>query len=429
MKKIISAALVASVAAGLATAEISVGLNYRRGTNVFSDANLSKSTATFMKFGDVTGTDAFTFKASNDYAGITLNYNPISGGNTGPAGSSNNKEDVTAKNFWLLGNGVEYTAYVNPTSWLQLKSGVHKDGITYAEQVKKDTDDTNWSAAGKYAFLYKLGLTAAGSTGIFLDDMTSINGAGTPFAFADFKFNGVGPGNLLVRASFAYTDNWLVTGGFNSKTMYAAPGLVVGYKINDLVDVNVDVQMATNNDLAFGLYASPLGLLDGNLTGTLGFTMSTVFDGEKGHKGAVTTDKDGVTFFGIDLRLRYVAGDFHIANAFNFTGASEDKQVTQNASTASKRTGNSNIWDSVFLTYKLTDNWTITGNVQLQAALGVGTGDETILDLAVTPGVMYTVGKGATITAGLYTTFNDLTDKLNSNSIGVALPVIFRVKM
>lgn len=428
MKKIISAALVASVAAGLATAEISVGLNYRRGTNVFSDANLSKSTATFMKFGDVTGTDAFTFKASNDYAGITLNYNPTSA----PSGDKN-----PAKNFWAGGNGVEYTAYVNPTSWLQLKGGVHKDGITYAEQVKKDTDDTNWSAAGKYAFLYKLGLTAADSTGIFLDDMTSINGAGAPFAFADFKFNGVGPGNLLVRASLAGTYdgsgttpyNWLKKGGYNDKTVYAAPGLVVGYKINDLVDVNVDVQMASNNDLAFGLYASPLGLLDGNLTGTLGFTMSTVLDGEKDAVGARVNNKDGVTFFGIDLRFRYVAGDFHIANAFNFTGASEDKQVKQKQTTASARTGNSNIWDSVFLTYKLTDNWTITGNVQLQAALGVGTGDETILDLAVTPGVMYTVGKGATITAGLYTTFNDLTDKLNSNSIGVALPVIFRVKM
>ena len=175
----------------------------------------------------------------------------------------------------------------------------------------------------------------------------------------------------------------------------------------------------------------------------IGGTVSTVLDGEKdaqglrwnkdtkatvaAGKGAAT---DGITFYAIDVRARYVAGAFHIANAFNFTGATEDDAVKQGASTASAQTGDSNIWDSLFLTYDLNDKWMLTGNVQLQAALGVGADDDTILDLAVTPGVMYTVGKGATITAGLYMTFNDLTDKTETrNTTGIALPVIFRVKM
>ena len=430
MKRIVGIVALAATTASLAMADVSTSISFRRGTNVFSNANTSKDSVTFGKFGDITGTDAFTFKASNDYAGITLNYNPTSA----PSGDKN-----PAKKFWEGGNGVEYTAYVNPTDWLQFKLGVHKDGIPYAEQAKKDGDDTNWAAAGRYAFLYKLGLTAKASTGIFMDDMTSINGAGAPFFFADFKFNDVGPGDLLVRASLAGTYdssnaalyNWLKSGGFNDKTMNVAPGLVVGYKIKDLMNVNLDVQMASNNDLAFGIYASPLGLLDGNLTGTLGFTMSTVLDGEKDAVGARVNNKDGVTFFGIDLRLRYVAGDFHITNAFNFTGASEDGQVTQNAVTTNLgnikgRTGDSNIWDSIFLTYKFNDSWTITGNIQLQASLG----DDTILDLGVTPGIMYTVGKGAAITAGVHMGFLDLSDKTpDGRVIGVALPVIFRVKL
>lgn len=432
MKRIVGIVALAATTASLAMADVSTSISFRRGTSVFTNKDTSKDSVTFGNFGDITGTDAFTFKASNEYAGITLNYNPISGGNTGPAGSSDNKEDVTAKNFWLLGNGVEYTAYVNPTDWLQFKLGVNKDGIMYAEQAKKDTDDTNWSAAGRYAFLYKLGIATKNSTAFIMDDMTSINNAATPFFFADFKFNDVGPGNLLVRASFAKTDNWLKKGNFKDKTVYAAPGLVVGYNIKDLINVNLDVQMASNNDLAAGLYASP-SVIE-NLTIVVGGTVSTVFDGKKDAVGVRANNKDGVTFFGIDLRLRYVAGDFHIANAFNFTGASEDGQVKQGAADniggISARTGDSNIWDSIFLTYKLNDNWMVTGNIQLQACLG----DDTILDLGVTPGVMYTIGKGAAITAGVHMGFGNLLDKTSEKvtvgrAIDVALPVIFRVKM
>ena len=428
MKKIVSAAIATSLLAGAAFADVSIGLNFRRGTNIFNNANTSTATVTYGDLGDVTGTDAFTFKASNDYAGITLNYNP----------TSNN----TGKKLWESGNGVEYTAYVNPTEWLQLKGGVHKDGIFYAEQVKKDTDDTSWSAAGKYAFLYKYGVTTKNSTAYAVDDLTSYQIGGTPFAFADFKLADVAGGNLLIRAAVADTgNNWLLTGNYKSKTA-STPGLMVAFK-NDAVNVNLDVQSISNNDVAFGLFASPLGLADGALQLTAGFSMSMVLDGEKaavGSKYDSTTKKiaatgtDGVTFYAVDIGVRYVAGDFHIANRFNYTGATEDQAVKQGASTASARTANSNIWDSIFLTYKLNDKITITGNIQPQIALGVknGTDDETIIDLAVTPGVMYTVGKGATITAGLYTTFNDLTEKSSANAkstIGVALPVIFRVKM
>lgn len=423
MKRIVGIVALAATTASLAMADVGIGINFRRGTNVFSNANTSKDSVTFGNFGDITGTDAFTFKASNEYAGITLNYNPDSSKTANEAAGTEGKGG-----FWTGGTGVEYTAYVNPTDWLQFKLGAHKDGIMYAEQAKKDTDDTNWSAAGRYAFLYKLGIATKNSTAFTMDDMTSINNAATPFFFADFKFNDVGPGNLLVRASLAKTDNWLMKGNFNKKTVYAAPGLVVGYNIKDLINVNLDLQMASNNDLAAGLYASP-SVIE-NLTIVVGGTVSTVFDGEKGAKGARVNDKDGVTFFGIDLRLRYVAGDFHIANAFNFTGASEDGQVKQGAADniggIKARTGDSNIWDSIFLTYKLNDNWTVTGNIQLQACLG----DDTILDLGVTPGVMYTIGKGATITAGVHMGFGDLSDKTDDGrAIGVALPVIFRVKL
>ena len=413
MKKIVSAVALAAVAAGFATADVKTSINFRRGTNVFNNPNVSKSTVQYGQLGDITGTDAFTFKASNEYAGITLNVNPTS--------------KDTGKTLWSAGNGVEYTGYMNLADWLQLKGGVHKDGIFYAEQVKKDTDDTNWSAAGKYAFLYKYGVTTKNSTAYAVDDLTSYQIGGTPFAFADFKF-GVGGGNLLIRGAIANTGkNWLLTGGYENKTM-ATPGLMVAFK-NDVINVNVDVQSISNNDLAAGVFVSPLGLADNALQLTAGFSLSTVFDGEKSAVGSVKDNKDGVTFYAIDLGVRYVAGDFHIANRFNFTGATEEGYVKQGASTASARTGDANIWDSLFLTFKLNDNWTITGNVQAQVATKAA-GDDAVIDLSVTPGVMYTVGKGATITAGLYTSIGDVTGKVADDAvIGIALPVIFRIKL
>jgi len=422
MKKIVSAVALAAVAASLATAEVTIGINARRGTNIFSNPDTSSNTVTYASLGDVTGTDAFTFKASNEYAGITLNYNPSTKGD--------------GKTLWSAGNGVEYTAYMNLADWWQVKGGVHKDGIFYAEQVKKDTDDTNWSAAGKYAFLYKYGVITKNSTAYAIDDLTSYQIGGTPFFFSDFTFDAAG--KLLIRAAVANTGkNWLLTGNYTNKTA-PTPGLMVAWK-GEALNINLDVQSVSNNDIALGLFASPLGLADGALQLTAGFSMSTVFDGED--KAVGTTQqgdkKDtGVTYYAVDLGVRYVAGDFHIANRFNFTGASEDYMVKQGASTASARTATSNIWDSVFLTYKLNDHWTLTGNIQPQIAMGVSvtkdgkTEDQTIIDMAVTPGIMYTVGKGATITAGLYTTFNDLTSKTaDEMTIGVALPVIFRVKM
>ena len=287
--------------------------------------------------------------------------------------------------------------------------------------------------------MYKYGVTTKNSTAYGVDDLTSYQIGGTPFFFADFTLADIGGGNMLIRAAVADTGkNWLLTGNYENKSA-PTPGLMVAWK-GEALNINLDVQSVSNNDVAFGLFASPLGLADGALQLTAGFSMSTAFDGEKASvaKSSQYGDKkDGtVTFYAVDLGVRYVAGDFHIANRLNFTGATEDYMVTQGASTATARTGTQNIWDSVFLTYKLNDKITITGNIQPQIAIKSAvqkdgkTDDETIIDLAVTPGIMYTIGKGATITAGFYTTFNDLTSATaDEMTIGVALPVIFRVKM
>ena len=489
MKKIVSAVALAAVAASLATAEVKTSINARLGTTLFQKTTAGeKSGATdSTTIGDldgVTSADAFTFKASGDVAGITLNYNPNikSSANVG-------------KDFWVNGNGVEFTGYLNPTDWLQLKFGAHKDGITYAEQVKKDTDDTNWAAAGKFAFLNKLGIVTKNSTGYFIDSLTDIANGGQLFGLMDFKFSDVGGGNLLVRVTGVdtydtATSTIYVTTNANAKedgsgddktyttkvsvpngqynwfqkkdasaddpVMYVAPGAMIAWK-NDAVNVNVDFQMPTSKDIALAAFVSPLGLADGALQLVVGGTFAKNLSDETdklGLYGSVTGKKQGATatkqettyaagaaFYGIDLRVRYVAGDFHIANAFNFTGATEEGLVKPAASLSGKA-GDFNIWDGIFLTYKLNDAITITGDVQLNATVGDNSTknadkeyvDMTWLDLYVTPGIMYTIGKGATITTGLHISVADLTgNDSDAATLGTkttfAIPVITRIKL
>ena len=402
MKKIVSAVALAAAAASLVTAEVKTSINARLGSSLIQKTSKGekKDAVDSTTLGDldgVTTTDAFTFKASNDIAGITLNYNPSikSSANVG-------------KDFWKNGNGVEFTGFVNPTDWLQLKFGAHKDGIFYAEQVKKDTDDTNWSAAGKFAFLNKPGIVTKNSTGFYLDSLTDIANGGQLFGLLDFKAEDVAGGNLLVRltgvdtydtvgqvstntysiygvgdgktkakkdqyytlaegkykavekdtvldintAYYTATTTKSAAGQYNwfqkkdaaadDPVMYVAPGAMIAWK-GEALNINLDFQMPTSKDIAAGLYVSPLGLADNALQLMVGATISKNLsneDDQLGLYGTVTgNDSDGkktyaagALFYGIDLRARYVAGDFHIANAFNLTGATEKGLVKPVAS-------------------------------------------------------------------------------------------------
>ena len=424
MKKIVSAVALAAVAASFATADLQSSLNVRMGGSLLTKtmADAGDTTTVFDLGSSDFGGDALTFKASNDYAGVTLNYNV----------TLQTKQDGSniAKKFWANGNGAELSAWLKPADWLKFQLGAHKDGIWTVEQCKKDTDDTSWSGAGKYAFLHKPGIVTTVSAGYFLDALTDVGNGGQAYLFADLSLM---DGALTIRPTFVSTGvEW-----FQDKdrkdddaSMKTAPGAMVMYK-NEAVKVNVDFQMPTNKDIAAGLYVSPLGLADGALQLMIGGTVSTNTSDAKDDLGWKSTDGKTVftrdtTFYAFDLRARYAADALHITNAFNFTGASEDKAVVQK--NGSKKTGNMEIWDAVFLTYKVDDSWTITGDVQIDAVTGVGKDDDTYLDLYVTPGVMYTCGKGATITGGLHIGITDLSD-VAAKKTTVAVPFLFRVKM
>lgn len=464
MKKIIMAAGVAAVMFG-AFADPKINLNIRSGgylVNV-SDFEEAHGATTIGDLDGMTGTDSFKLVIETDYAGVKIDYQPKIGEDSDSGNS--------AKSFWDLGNGNSIQGWVKPASWLKLQIGAEKDGLFTAEQVKKDTDDTNWSAAGKYAFLYKPGILTKNSTGYFLDSLVDWQNNGAQYALADLAFNDLGPGNLKVRlvatslegaeketttyyvaaeksgspttkmTSTSYSDLDFDVHG--ARTISAMPGVMVGYEMKDLFKANIDFQMVTQKDIAFGIYASPLMVK--NLTAMVGYTFSTnTADADSG-LGAGLED---TTYHGIDLRLRYIFFEkLFVTNAFNYTMSSEDGTVLQ--ANGSKALGDAQLWDSLFIVYKLNDKIWITGNFQVDMVFdanavnssksiydGGKATTETTMDMYATLGAVYHIGKGAAITAGLTYIAFDVTEvgEGSDGSLTIAnkaftIPVLMRIKL
>lgn len=445
MKKIIMAAGVAAVMFG-AFADPKINLNIRSGgylVNV-SDFEESHGATTIGDLDGMTGTDSFKLVIETDYAGVKIDYQPsTSSGGTIYSGSTS-KSANAAKSFWSNGNGNSIQGWVKPASWLKLQIGAEKDGLFTAEQVKKDTDDTNWSAAGKYAFLYKPGILTKKSTGYFLDSLVDYQNNGNQYALADFAFNDVGPGNLKIRTvATDISQNDLDFDVHGARTISAMPGVMVGYEIKDLFKANVDFQMVTQKDIAFGIYASPLMVK--NLTAMVGYTFSTnTADADSG-LGAGLED---TTYHGIDLRLRYIFFEkLFVTNAFNYTMSSEDGTVLQ--ANGSKALGDAQLWDSLFIVYKLNDKIWLTGNFQVDMVFdanavsssksiydGGKATTETTMDMYATLGAVYHIGKGAAITAGLTYIAFDVTEvgEGSDGSLTIAnkaftIPVLMRIKL
>lgn len=419
MKKIIGTLLVGAMIGGMSFAELNSSLNVRAGGYIISKPDMSEDAITVGDLDGVTGTDAFTFKANNEYAGVTLNYNPK---------LAQPSDGNAAKSFWSAGNGVELTGYVKPASWLKLQIGAHKDGIFFAEQCKKDWDDTNWSAAGKYAGLYKLGAITKNSTAYFIDSLTDFQNGGQQYGMADMTFGDVGPGTLGIRltAVDCTGNNWITkkaTDDDPDATISVMPGAMLSYTVKDTIKVNFDFQMPTNNDIAFGIFASPLMVK--NLSATVGFSLSSVLDKDKTSKG--TAD---VVFSAFDLRVRYAMEKISISNSLNVTFGSEDQKV-KSASGLTKAACTAALWDSLFLLYKANDKIWISLDAQIEAGINAKKdGDDvTPIDLWVTPGVVYNVGKGAAITTGLHFRIKDAGEAVGDSLKTFEWPIIMRVKM
>lgn len=278
MKKIVSALALGAVAASLATADVKVNLNARLQNidlyNQKEDAAGNKTTTT-ASLGN--GSDTLKIAAKEDFGGAQLEIVPNTDGTIKTdkywGWLTWGKFNLTGGNFdsrWMTrlnGAATEINTVDSNTS----KFGISKTiaglkSLTYkAESTDKDTK--NITAAAVAAS--ELDTTATGygrssSFGTDFDDVSAIGGTRVISLFADYTFEDLLPGSLLLKGGI-YTSNFKTDEDDAEDKKYIKSGFLgqIAYNQADAVKADLVVSVPTEKMFGIGAYVQPLVLPEG----------------------------------------------------------------------------------------------------------------------------------------------------------------------
>ena len=407
MKKVIGVAVAASLFAGMAFAEVSVYLNARLRSNMYhftKDKNGNKETYTF----DLNGTskhggsdvmaDTLGFKAKTDYAGVTLELKDDGTGTM---------VNDTKWNGWLKFSGLT-------VSFGQFDSRfISRYNTTMGESGLLDSD------YAKYGFASLLTPRAddddykavTGALGLAKDanNFSAVGGSRKNVLVADYTFADVAGGKLLVKAALL-ESNYKTDEDDASDKKYTKAGF--GFEADyqsDFVAVQGLFKKLNEDNMILGAYVAPKGL---PVNAVLGFTY--------------LSEKDAVkSAFAIDGRLQYAADALTLTGIVkyesmkaDFDGAKTDTALAAGAEVSyvvNDKIGA--FFDIMYINADLDDE---------DADVSVVNGKASKVQLR--PGVVFTAGKNAAITAAFqYDSYNDSDDRETKTEYSI--PVIFRVKL
>ena len=394
MKKVIGVAVAASLFAGMAFAEVSVSLNARLRSNMYhftKAENGNKETYTF----DLNGTskhggsdvmsDTLGFNAKTDYAGVQLEL--------APNGSDNTIKVDSKYNGWLKFGDLKFSFGSFDSRF------VNRYNETMAESGLLDSD---------YA---KYGLTSlADGDAKFLKDannFSAVAGSRKNVLIADYTFADVAGGKLLVKAALLESKYKKDEDDASDKKYTKAGfGFEADYQ-SDSVAVQALFKKLNEDQMILGAYVEPKGL---PVNAVLGFTYGS--------------EKDKVkSAFAIDGRLQYKADALTLAGLVKYESgkADTDGAKTDTALAAGAEVSyvvNDKIgafFDIMYINADLDDDdkGAVTGKAS---------------KIQVRPGVVFTAGKNAAITAAFqYDNYIDSDDRAKKTEYSI--PVIFRVKL
>ena len=421
MKKVIGVAVAASLFAGMAFAEVSVYLNARLRSNMYhftKDKNGNKETYTFDLNGTKThgGSDVMSdtlgFKGKTDYAGVTLELKDD--------GTGAIKND-TKWNGWLRFSGLTLSfgqfdsRFVNRYNTTMGESGLldssyAKYGFASLTSYKAKAV---WKALGlnddQAEALEKSSKNAADAIGLAKDanNFSAVGGTRKNVLIADYTFADVAGGKLLVKAALlenAYKKD--EDDADDKKYTKAGFGFEADYQ-SDSVAVQALFKKLNEDNTIFGAYVEPKGL---PVNAVLGFTY--------------LSEKDAVkSAFAIDGRLQYAADALTLTGIVkyesmkaDFDGAKTDTALAAGAEVSyvvNDKIGA--FFDIMYVNADLDDE-----------DAGIVTGKASKVQLR--PGVVFTAGKDAAITAAFqYDNYIDSDDRATKTEYSI--PVIFRVKL
>lgn len=455
MKKIISVLALSSLAFSVAFADVKFTLNYRTQAQAFSRV-MSMSSKDGVYNGDAgakdelwntylltqskgtdDATDSFQLKASNDFAGITVQINPYAYSSKKSIGTGGNLSFKQYNGFIKLGK-------------LTLKAGFWADGVMAANyQVgKKDSDRT--SLAGRDFLTYKMGSIYNKAITYQVADITSFAGSTAPTAYLEYKGD-VGDATLTARLSAISLGN----NTWDGNDIYSGFAAQLDAKLESF-DAEFTFKQASMQsskaERAVSLYVQPLGFenLDMSFGGALGFY--------NGH----------LAEYNAELRMRLTAGPLAIS-FINNIGHVDPEDYAARVTTASDRgykqhvgaeylkagktatfvknaDASTSMWNTLGFFFMLTDTFQpfvtmgdIVGfkstalNNEIAAGNPTNFGDFG-MELFIEPGIQIFASKNAFITAACRMGWSHMlldSDRYKDygNEMAILVPVIMRVKL
>ena len=286
MKKIITAAAVAALAASFAAAEAKFSVNYRTGIDLLQH-QMTKGTRVFDNQASARSTsDALSFKGSAEYGGLELEIDP-----EWYEGSVKKSQTLTLKKY----NG-----------WINFGNFMIKSGAWDSRAVGRVNADIGNHEGSYWGELLKPGLAVAGGTaGNGKDISQQSNNKQT--TMVQYKNKDLG---LEVRAAYRDTDGSKKTfaSGDENDDWVAANDLWFGevaYTINDIGRVMATGKFA-HKDYAGALFFEPKLADMKELTSLVGFIYETKTNAGKDKSG----DDVAANTMAVELRARYDLGAF-----------------------------------------------------------------------------------------------------------------------
>ena len=437
MKKIVSAALVASMVAGAAfAADAKITLNYRTKLDAFSQVSKDNDgtktvTKEWLDWEGYDGAGAQKVTSPNDTFKLVLNGEKA--GATFAANINTNAGSYTLNQYsawmkWEVGEGE-----------LKLESGNWKDGYADgAYRVKKDVDAQN--AEGMDFERFKLGSIFSGTHVLtFFDDLaaapkigdTKYGNNNSLFSEADYGLE-VSDGvklNVLLGSVYRPFDTVVDD---DTTTYYDAFFVSrVQVKVPELLDGELIFKKPAPHVMDFGLYVMPK-VLDG-LTLNVGGA-AEIDNREK--------DDGGYTDWAFDVRARYQATDELSLTFFTNLSGTNLKAGRKIASGVTGHKGaegyvtgtafKTAMWNNLSARYKVSDLLALTLNVGLITPLSKAENDDNSYspEWRVTPAVQVYAASNASIWGGIALSGASAKVSDKDNSVfAVQVPVIFRVKM
>lgn len=453
MKKIITAAAIAAMAASFAAADVKITMNGRLRPYLYShvETDDGKTTEKANTWMDLDGlavfedTLKFAFTNADNSAGLTFSVNVKNANGTNETSNEtyDDKNKITEANnkfgnFFTL-NEYSIWSTVFGTD-LKLGAGSWKDGFADgAYRVKKDVDAGN--AEGIDFERFKLGSAFKSAPSTFVDDIGNFAGGSNALAgYAEYPIALNDTMSLKLTAIAVDASYDTVTDEDTTDTYSAGWAGRAQFNVKDVVNTELIVKKPVHNETVFAFYAQPK-MVKG-LDATVGGSYTMASGSNEKWDGA----------WDVDLRVRYQATKALSITTFNKISGldSADGSKKENSASAKVASGivgldgkggnllnnkdiTSVMWNNLSARYVINPSVTATVNLGLMSVLANESDADYGVNFRGTAGAQLYLSSNASLWAALSystATYNNGTSGAKDQTVSAfAVPVIFRVKM